>query len=437
MTPIYQRPAELLQHLLRFNTTNPPGHEAACIGYIKGLLEEAGIESTIIARDAARPNLIARIGGRGDAPPLMLYGHVDVVTTESQKWAHPPFEAEIHDGYIWGRGTLDMKGPDAMMIAAFLRAHAEGADLPGDVILCMVSDEEDGGEFGALYLAEQHPDLFAGVRYAIGEFGGFTINLSGKRFYPIMVAEKQTCWLRATLRGAAGHGSMVHCGTAAAKLGKMLTTLDQKRLPVHITPATRLMINAVADVLGFPSGTILRQLLNPAMTDRVLDLLGDSGRNFDPLLHNTVNATILQGGDKINVIPAEINVEMDGRLLPGQTPDDLIRELHAMLGDDIEFTVIRHEPCPPAPDMAMFDTLCGILKRADPEGHPIPLILSGVTDARYFSQLGIQTYGFTPMQLPPDFAFTATIHAADERIPVDSLQWGTDRIYEALLAFGS
>jgi acetylornithine deacetylase/succinyl-diaminopimelate desuccinylase-like protein len=433
---IHHRPEELLQNLIRFDTTNPPGNEAGCADYVRSLLDDAGIPSQILSWTDSRPNLVARLVGEGYAPPLLLYGHLDVVTTEGQAWAYPPFSGEIHDGYVWGRGALDMKGPDAMLISAFLRAHTEGADLPGDVILCLVSDEEAGGDNGALFLMQQHADLFDGVRYALGEFGGFTISISGRRFYPIMVAERQVCWLKARLRGPAGHGSLVHHNTAAAKLGAMLATLDHRRLPVHITPSAHAMFEGIATVLPFPTGMLVRQLLNPILTDRVLDLLGEKARTFDPLLHNTVNPTIIRGGDKINVIPAEVTVELDGRLLPGYSPEDLLEELRILLGDDIDFELMRYDPGPTEPDMGLFPILADILKQADPDGTPIPMLLSGVTDARFFSRLGIQTYGFTPMQLPPDFNFAATIHAADERIPVEALRWGTDRIYEVLMRFG-
>src|SRR5258708_3802534 len=171
---IYQRPAELLQKLIRFNTTNPPGNESACIGYINKLLTEAGIQTTILAADPQRPNLIARLQGQGNAPPLLLQGHVDVVTTEKQDWQHPPFEAKEIDGYIWGRGTLDMKGGVSMMIVAFLQAKAEGVSLPGDVILTVLSDEEVGGEYGAKYLVEKHAEIFKGVRYALPESPALT-----------------------------------------------------------------------------------------------------------------------------------------------------------------------------------------------------------------------------------------------------------------------
>lgn len=435
-TPIYRRPAELLQNLIRFDTTNPPGNELACIRYIQDLLAESGIESTIVAKDDNRPNLIARLKGRGDAPPLLLYGHVDVVTTEGQEWTHPPFAAEIADGYIWGRGALDMKSAVVMMLSAFLRAKDDDLALPGDVIFLALSDEEALGTYGAKFLTEEHADLFEGVRYALGEFGGFSLHISGKKFCPIMVGEKQVCWTKATLRGPGGHGSIPMRGGTAAKLGKMLSTLDKKRLPVHITPVVREMLKTVSRELPFPQGMVLGQLLNPMMTDRILDLLGEQLQTFDAVLHNTVNATIFQGGHKINVVPSEITVNLDGRLLPGFQPEDMFRELHELLGDDIELEVVSFDPGPSEPDMGLFDTLAGVLKEADPGGIPMPLLLGAVTDGRFFAQIGIQTYGFTPMQLPEDFNFSATIHAADERIPVEAAEYGTQAVYQVLQRFG-
>ncbi len=434
--PVVPHVADIAQQLIRFETVNPPGDEAACIGYIRDLLDRAGIPSMTIGRTDSRPNLIARLRGRGDAPPLLLQGHVDVVTTAGQQWTHPPFEGEIHDGVLWGRGALDMKGPVAMMLAAFLRAHAEGADLPGDVILCVLADEEAGSDYGAAYLTAEHPGLFDGVRYALGEFGGFSLAIRGRTFYPIMVAEKQICWMRATLHGPGGHGSMPIQGGAMARLGVMLAQLDRQRLPVHITPVVRDMVNTLARSLGFPAGTVLSGLLNPALTDRVLDGLGAQARIFRPLLRHSVSPNIVRGGDKVNVIPAEVTVELDGRLLPGFGPADLLAELRALLGPDVELEVLRHDPGPPAPDMGLFDTLAGILREIDPAGVPMPLLLTGVTDARFFARLGIQTYGFVPLKLPPGLDLVSTAHAADERVPVQALDFGAEAIYRALLRFG-
>ncbi len=435
---IYQRPEELRQWLLRFNTTNPPGAEGPCIEYIRFVLSAAGIESTLLALDPDRPNLIARIPGAGSAPPLLLYGHVDVVTTEGQDWTHPPFAGEIADGYVWGRGALDMKGGVAMLLSAFLRAKVEQARLPGDVIFLALSDEEESGTCGAQFLTEEHRALFEGVRYALGEFGGFSLSLGPRRFYPVMVAEKQGCHVRATVRGPGGHGSLPMRGGTMARLARLLHTLDRSRLPVHITPVVRAMIEAVAKTLPTVNGPLLRQLLNARLTDRVLDAMGERGKLFDPLLHNTVNATIVRGGEKGNVIPSEVTVDMDGRILPGYTQDELLRELRALVGSDVELEAVEYDiSAAAAPDMSLFETLGGILREADPEGIPIPYMMSGVTDGRFFARLGIQTYGFTPMRLPPDFAFTSLIHAADERVPVEAVSFGADAVYQALLRFGA
>jgi acetylornithine deacetylase/succinyl-diaminopimelate desuccinylase-like protein len=430
---IYQRPAEILQRLIQFDTTNPPGNEGQCISFINDLLTEFGINTTILSRTPERPNLIARLrSDKRNVSPLLLYGHVDVATTKNQKWKHPPFEGRLQNGYIWGRGALDMKGGIAMMLSALLRSKIEGLDLPGDIVLAIVSDEEMGGDFGSRYLVENHPDLFDGIRYAIGEFGGFTLHIENRRFYPIMVAEKQRCWLRATIRGPGGHGSMPVRGGAMAKLSQLLQKLDKNRLPIHVTPIANQMFKVIASSLGGLKGLILSQLTNPLLTNWVLNLLGESGRIFDPLLHNTVTATVLHGSDTINVIPSEISVELDGRLLPGFGPDDLIAELLDLIGNEIELDIIRFDPGPAEPDMGLFSTLAEILCNADPDAIPVPLLLSAVTDAQSFSRLGIQTYGFLPMSLPKDINFSQVIHGADERIPVEALDFGAKAIYELL-----
>jgi acetylornithine deacetylase/succinyl-diaminopimelate desuccinylase-like protein len=434
--PAYERPVELLQQLIRFNTTNPPGNERECVEWVDEVLRDGGYETKILAKDPERPNLLARLEGRGEAPPLLLYGHVDVVTVEGRSWRHPPFEGKNIDGWVWGRGALDMKGGVAMMLAAFLRAKAEGLTPPGDVLLLVLSDEESGGDYGAKYLVEEHTRLFDGVRYAIGEFGGFTLYTGRRRFYPIQVAEKQGCWMRAVLHGPGGHGSMPLRGGAMAKLARLLKQLDRRRLPVHITPVARQSFETMAAASPFPTSTILRGLLDPRLTDRTLGLLGSKARAFDPLLHNTVAATIVRGGEKINVIPSEITVELDGRLLPGYTPTDLIAELRRLIGDEIEFEILRYDPGPAEPDMGLFETLAGILREADPGGLPVPLLLPAFTDARLFSRLGVQTYGFLPMKLPADFNFIQTIHAANERIPAEALSFGAGAIYKALQRFG-
>jgi acetylornithine deacetylase/succinyl-diaminopimelate desuccinylase-like protein len=426
--------AELLQELIRFDTTNPPGNEVACIEFVQQHLEQAGCETQIYAKDPARPNLVSRLPG-GDAPPLLLYGHVDVVTTAGQRWTHPPFEARLEHGYLWGRGALDMKGGVTMLLQAFLRAKREGVSLPGDLVLAVLADEEGGGNLGAGFLVEEHPELFAGMRYALGEFGGFTLPIAGKRFYPVQVAEKQICWLKATIRGPGGHGALVQRGGTVARLGKLLRDLDRKRLPVHVTPVVREFVERIAAELPRKEAAVMRSLLKPRLADAALRLLGERAATMEPMLRNTVNATIIRAGEKINVVPSEIEVELDGRALPGFTPDEVIGELRTVVGDDVELELVRHDPSPSIPDLGLFETLAGVIGELDPGGIPVPLLQIGVTDGRFFSRLGVQTYGFLPMRLPADFAFTKLIHAADERIPVDALDFGAECVWRAVQRF--
>jgi acetylornithine deacetylase/succinyl-diaminopimelate desuccinylase-like protein len=433
---IWERPWELLQNLIRFDTTNPPGNEAGCIAYIEGLLTEAGFDTHLLAKEPTRPNVVARLKGNGDAPPLLLYGHVDVVTTANQSWIHPPFGGEIEDGYVWGRGALDMKGGITMMLAALLRAKAKRQTLAGDVVLAIVCDEEAGGDFGVKYLVENHPEQFKGIRYALGEFGAFSIYIGGRVFYPIQISEKQVCWLKATVRGPSGHGAWPIRGSAITKLADTIRRLDQRRLPVHITPTARQMIETMAQALPFPKGLMLRLLLQPQQTGAVLKLMGEIGHLLEPMLYNTVNVTMIRGGEQFNVIPSRIDLALDGRLLPGYSPDDLIAELRRVIGDEVDLEVVRYDPNPSEPHMGLFDTLADVLREVDPGCVPLPLLLPATTDGRHLSRLGIQTYGFTPMKLPKEFNFSATVHAGDERIPVEALEFGANAIYKVLQCYG-
>jgi acetylornithine deacetylase/succinyl-diaminopimelate desuccinylase-like protein len=323
-----------------------------------------------------------------------------------------------------------------MMLAAFLRAKAADTLPPGDVIFCALADEEAGSGRGAALLVRESPELFEGVRYAIGEFGAFTMDIAGKRLYPVMVAEKQVFWIRATFRGPAGHGSMPIRGGAMAKLGQLLTGLDRNRLPVHITPPVRAMIEAIAAELPLPQKLMLRAMLEPAATNRILDLLGDRKAFFDPILHNTVSPTVVRGGNKANVIPGEVSVELDCRLLPGSGPEEVLAEIHSVTGVEIDsYEVLQHDPGATQPDLGLFDELAAALTELDPDARVVPMVLPAVTDGRFFSELGIQTYGFLPMPLPADLPFMQLVHASDERIPVDALEFGTAAIARVLRCF--
>jgi acetylornithine deacetylase/succinyl-diaminopimelate desuccinylase-like protein len=424
-------PVKLLQDLIRFDTTNPPGNEAECIAYVNGLLTNAGFETKILARDGARPNLVTRLGGRGNAPPLLLYGHVDVVSTDGQMWQHPPFEGNLVDGYVWGRGTLDMKGPVAMMISAVLRAKAESMTPAGDVVLSILSDEERLGDFGAKYVVENHAHLFQGIRYGIGEFGGFTFYLGRRKFYPIQIAEKQICIVQAAIRAQGGHGSFRLPGNVMDQLGHVLVALEHYRAPVHVTLPARRMVKGMASGLSFPSNLVLRQLLNPRLTDTVLRLLGGKSQALEPMFRTILTPYAVTG----TLVPSEITLTIVGRLLPGYKPEDMVKELRSAIGDQVALEVVRFDPGPPEPDMGLFDTLAGILHEADSDGVPVPYLMAGITDARFFGRLGIQTYGFTPMKLRQDLKLWELAHGADERIPADAIDFGTDMLYKLLQRF--
>ncbi len=427
---------DVLQRLIRFDTTNPPGNEHAAVSYIADLLESHGIATQRLAKDPDRPNLVARIPGDGHAPPLLLQGHIDVVPTTDQPWSRDPFGGELVDGWIWGRGALDMKGGIVMMLDALVRAaHADSAPA-GDVMLCVVSDEEDGGTHGARFLVEQHRELFDGVRYGIGEFGGFPLSLAGRRFYPIQIAERVGVRFRLTVRGQGGHGSLPVRGGAMARLGRVLRRLDRKRLPIHVTPATRLMLEAMIAHTDGATRRALSALLDARTAGPAMAVLGSRLGVLEPVLRNTVSPTIVRGGDKINVIPSEATVELDGRMLPGLEPEQFADEVQAIVGDNVEVTWTSEEIGVGEPDMGLFDLLADIVREEDPTGIPIPFLLPAVTDGRWFTQLGIQHYGFLPMNLPDDYDFRSTVHAADERIPAEAVQHGADRMYELVSRYG-
>ena len=436
LATLRDRPVELLRRLLRFETVNPPGAERECVAWVERLLSGAGIQTRTIAKDPERPNLVARLPGRGASPPLLLQGHVDVVPVTDQSWSRPPFAAEVADGFVWGRGALDMKGGLAMMIAALLRAKASGREPPGDVLLCVLSDEEAGGDCGARFLVSEHAELFDGVRYALGEFGGFTLHLAGRRYAPISVGEKQVCWLRGYVNGPGGHAALPMRGGAMGRLGRVLTRLDRRRLPVHITPIPRRFVETLAADLGPPRSLVLEGVLRPAVTDTLLGALGEQGALLDPLLHNTVNATVVRGGDKVNVIPSEVELRLDARVLPGFGADDVRAEIGVAAGDGLRLEVERSDPSGRAePDLGLWEVLGAVLREADPGTVPLPYLMPAITDGRFFARLGIQTYGFTPMQLPEGFRFQSLVHAADERIPADAVDFGARAIGAVLERF--
>ncbi|MFI1739962.1 M20/M25/M40 family metallo-hydrolase [Streptomyces sioyaensis] len=431
-------PVWIAQRLIRFNTVNPPGSEAECVQWIRGVLDGAGIETRIVACDPRRPNLIARLPGRGLEPPLLLHAHVDVVPVEGQKWTRPPFAGEVVDGELWGRGAVDMKGQLAMMMAALLRMKACGEVPAGDIILAVVPDEETGSDVGSRFLVEQHPEFFEGVRYAIGEDGGAELGVGRyARIHPIVVAEKRTCWVRLTVRGPGGHASRVAPGSGAVgRLRRVLESISSGGLGIEQTPVVDLMLKELANALPSGVGERIDAFRNNPADPSVLDGLEETTvRYLRSLVQHTVSATVLHGGTGTNVHPTEITLELDGRVLPGEyTTEEFLTLLRQQVGADLDLELfVEGELSPPPRIDAFYDRLAAVLQAKDPEGIPLPLVTTASTDARLFSsRLGIQCFGWMPLRHGPDVVYRDRLHCPDERIAVSALEFGAD-CFHALL----
>ncbi|MFJ3520716.1 M20/M25/M40 family metallo-hydrolase [Streptomyces sp. NPDC054932] len=442
-------PIPILRDLIRFRSVNPPGEERACAEYIAALLAEAGITSQFLGPDPERPSLVARIPGRGEAPPLLLHAHSDVVPTDGQEWTHPPFEALLIDGEVWGRGAIDMKGGLAMMLSALLTLRARGQAPAGDVLLAVVSDEENGSRVGAGWLTSNHPELFEGIPYCIGEDGGAVLTVDpARRFHPVGVAEKRACWLRLTLRGRGGHASRQGWPNLAVhQLTEVLTALRDGRLPVHITPAFDRMLEDLGEVVGEELAAELVALRKGERSTVPYELMSTEDAVYlDSTIRHTANATIIRTPEKINMIPSEITVDIDGRILPGEFyVEDYVAELRALinefsasgtLGDEIGIELLLEGSRNPKnePEMgAFYERLTEILRAADPEGVPVPMITPASTDARLFANLGMDCYGWLPMLLPAGSRYQENMHDADERVPADAVRFGADCLYQLLI----
>ncbi len=426
---------ELLQRLIQFDTSNPPGQERECALWLKALLDDHGIANDVLHPPGMpeRPSLVARVPGRGDAPPLLLQGHIDVVGVHGQRWNRDPFGGETAEGCVWGRGAVDMKGGLTMMLHALLRAHHSPQPPPGDLILAALADEEMGGRQGAAYLVNEHPHLFDGVKHAFGELGGFTVHIRGHRFYPIMVAEKHICRIRVTFLGQGGHGSQIHRDTAMSRAARSLRRMERRHPPFKIVDATRSMLEGMMEVMGTREATVLRMAMNPATTGMALAMMGNQTRRMlEPMFRDTISPTIINGGQQENAVPSEVQLLLDCRLLPGSTQSDIVRQVMSLVGDNAEVQVERYEDGPPTVDMTLLPYLSNLIETADPGSKAIPYMVAGGTDAKWFHHLGIDTYGFTPMRLPPNLNFMALFHGPDERIPIDALNFGTALMHQAV-----
>lgn len=429
------RALEDFRTLLRFRSINPPGNEGPAAAFVEQKLKDAGIETAVVYSED-RPNVVARI--RAENPtqgPLLLASHLDVVPVEEEHWDHDPFGAEIHDGYLYGRGAIDMKNMAAMSLSVAQALKSTGATLTRDLIVAFVADEEEGCHHGSKFLVENHPELVQ-ADHMIGEIGGFNLEVNDVRYYPIQVGEKGLCQIRLTAFGEPGHGSMPHDHNAVVHLAEAIAKLGKKRLPYHHVASVEANLRAIAAHQKSPVKEVLPLVLKPWLRDVMLDrVLPDKSlaKTLGALLANSVSPTVLEAGFKINTIPGTASVLLDGRLLPGQKPEDLLRELRDVIGDAYEMTVIQSTPGRESSmDDPLYHAICENVRRHDPEGIPIPSLVPGFTDAQYFGRLGMQCYGYSPVRFPSEdnIKFSDLFHGHNERIHVDGFLWGLRSLWD-------
>lgn len=434
--PIGLDPAALTQQLIRARSVNPPGDEAGAHAVVAELLDASGIETNTIAAVNGRPNLVARLRGRGTRPGVVLHGHLDVVGVDGQDWETPPFEGAVIDGILHGRGTLDNKAGVAMLAHAFARAAKSGETPSGDIVLILAADSETGGSAGMAHLLDHHPEVVAGARFAIGEFGGFPLHAFGRRFYRIGVGLKGYAHLRLRLSGRGGHGSRPETGTLIGSLGRLLERIDNFEAPHSVTPVAQAVVDSIAAHLDDGDARLLRGLLDPDRFDDTLGWLGPHRATFEAMFRDTANATIVRSGDKFNVIPATAEVEVDARLLPGHGPEALLEHLRSQLDQGIDIDVLDTGPeNPPDYDDELLDMLGEILTELDPDAVPIPYLFSESPDGRLFAAHGIQHYGYLPMNLPPEIDLPDLIHGPNERVPTAAIEFGAEAIHRLITRY--
>ena len=430
-TPSYDPAAEVTEicrDLIRIDTTNygdssGPGERKAA-EHAAALLEEVGISTKLWEAEPGRTNVIARWGA-SEGDPILLHGHLDVVPAEPDDWQVHPFSGEIRDGMVWGRGAVDMKDFDAMLLST-VRARARAGVLPNrPVVLCFTADEEAGGTKGAGPLVEAHREYFEDCTYAVGEVGGFSTTVRGRRLYLVEAAEKGMAWMRLRAHGHAGHGSMRHPDNAVTTLAEAVARIGRHDWPVKLTPTMRVLLATVAELAGTEA--------TPENAESLVQEFGSASRMLAAVLRHTTNPTMLDAGYKVNVVPGHAEAFVDGRFLPGHE-EDFLGTLRELVGPDVELDWVSKQSGLETPyDGEVADAMTASVLEEDPDALVAPFLMSGGTDAKHFTKLGMRAFGFTPLQLPEDLDFTALFHGVDERVPVDALEFGA-RVFDRFLS---
>ncbi|MEB8340432.1 M20/M25/M40 family metallo-hydrolase [Streptomyces endophyticus] len=423
---------DLCRELIQIDTSNYGDHsgpgERKAAEWTAEKLAEVGLEPKIFESHPGRASTVARIEGEDPSrPALLIHGHTDVVPANAADWTHHPFSGEIADGCLWGRGAVDMKDMDAMTLAVVRDRLRTGRKPPRDIVLAFLADEEAGGVFGARHLVRNHPDLFEGVTEAISEVGGFSFTVNEqRRLYLVQTAEKGMHWMKLSVAGTAGHGSMIHRDNAITELSEAVARLGRHKFPVRVTKTLRHFLDELGDALGTE--------LDPEDMEETIAKLGGIAKLIGATLSNTANPTQLNAGYKVNVIPGEATANVDGRFLPGHE-DEFLADLDRILGPKVKRSDVHADKAVETTfDGALVEAMKTSIEAEDPIGKAIPYMLSGGTDAKSFVELGIRNFGFAPLQLPPELDFAGMFHGVDERVPVDGLKFGVrvlDRFIDA------
>lgn len=423
LSPAEAEVVDLCRDLITIDTSNYGDHsgpgERPAAEYVAEKLDEVGIEPAIYESHPGRSSVVARVAGADPSrAPLLVHGHLDVVPADAADWTRAPFAGEIADGCLWGRGAIDMKDMDAMTLAVLRQRMREGRLPPRDIVVAFLADEEAGGSWGAQWLVDQHPELFADCSEAISEVGGFSFTVAeNRRLYLVETAEKGIAWMRLTARGTAGHGSMVNDDNAVTELAEAVSRLGRHEFPVRLTKTVRTFLEEVCDAFGIE--------FQEDDAEATVARLGPIASMIGATLRHTANPSVLDGGYKANVIPGAASAQVDGRFLPGMG-EEYFAEIDRLLGPNVSREFIHHLPSVETDfEGGLVNAMGEALRAEDPGARAVPYCMSGGTDAKSFQRLGIRNYGFAPLQLPPELNFAGMFHGVDERVPVDGLRFGT------------
>ena len=402
------------------------GDEKAIAKYVAGKLAEVGIEYELIETAPNRINVVAKIlGSDTSRPGLVLHGHLDVVPANAADWSVDPFSGVIKDGFIWGRGAVDMKDMDAMILATVRMWKRIGYKPPRNILLAFFADEEASGTYGSRWLVKNRPELFAGFSEAVSEVGGFSVTISGgHRLYLVEAAQKGIAWIKLSAKGTAGHGSFINANNAVTKLSDAVSRIGNYQWPQVLTKTTSQFFKKIADLTG--------DKFDPKNVQPLLKHLGNAVKMLGATISNTANPTMLEAGYKANVIPQNASAVIDGRFLPGYE-NELHETIKKLAGDEIEFEILTRDIALESEFAGpLVEAMCKAINVEDSTGIPVPYLMSGGTDNKALHDLGIVGYGFSPLRLPEDLDFFALFHGVDERVPIDGLKFGVRVLYEFL-----